>query len=145
VRCLAEDGCAGGEVKLRLSFVWIAVLSGALCCASAVAQEAALISVSSPLEYQVFQRRTRLHGTILVRGNVEAATQVEARVEGTSLEGPLPNRWRRMTVDPAKKLFSGELPVIAGGFYRVEIQATDAAGKQTLITVPNVGVGEVSS
>jgi hypothetical protein len=116
---------------------------GALCCVSAVAQETAPVTVSSPLEYQVFQRRTRLHGTILVRGNVEAAARVEARVEGASLEGPLPGRWRRMAVDPAKKLFSGELPAMAGGFYRVEIRATDAAGKQTLVTVPNVGMGEV--
>ena len=125
-------------MTLRLSLVLIA----AICCVSAVAQDA-VVTVSSPLDYQVFQRRTRLHGTILVRGSVLTAIKVEARVEGTSIEGPLPARWRRMTVDAAHRQFSGELPVIAGGFYRVEIMATDAAGKLALITVPNVGVGEV--
>jgi hypothetical protein len=139
LRLLAEDGCAGGEVKLRLRFFLVA----AVCCGSALAQGAAPFTVSSPLEYQVFQRRTRLNGTILVRGNVLTTMRVEARVKGTSLEGSLPGRWRRMTVDPAKKEFSGELPVIAGGFYRIEVRATDGAGKQTLVTVPNVGVGEV--
>jgi hypothetical protein len=138
VRLLARVGDASSEVKLRLSFVLIA----ATCCVSAVAQDAP-VTVSSPLDYQVFQRRTRLQGTILVRGEVLTAVKVEARVEGTSLEGPLPGRWRRMTVDEAHRQFSGELPVIAGGFYRVEIRATDAAGKRALITVPNVGVGEV--
>jgi carbohydrate esterase-like sialic acid-specific acetylesterase len=125
-------------VTLRLSLVLIA----AICCVSAVAQDA-VVTVSSPLAYQVFQRRTRLHGTILVRGGVPTAIKVEARVEGPSIEGPLPARWRRMTVDAAHRRFSGVLPVIAGGFYRVEIRATDAAGKRALITVPNVGVGEV--
>lgn len=125
-------------MKLRLSLVLIAVI----CCVSAVAQDA-MVTVSSPLDYQVFQRRTRLHGTILVRGGVLTAIKVEARVEGPSLEGPLPGGWRRMTVDAAHRQFSGKLPVIAGGFYRVEIRATDAAGKRALITVPNVGVGEV--
>jgi hypothetical protein len=139
VCCVAEDSGTDREVKLRFSFVLIALV----CCVSAVAQDAAQVTVSSPLEHQVFQRRTRLHGTILVRGSVVTATEVEARVEGTSLEGPLSGQWRRMTVDASRKQFGGELPVIAGGFYRVEIRATDAAGKQTLVKVPNVGVGEV--
>jgi hypothetical protein len=84
-----------------------------------------------------------LHGAILVRGSAPAATRVEARVQGTSIEGPLPCRWQRLALDHSKKQFSGQLPVIAGGFYRVEIKATNTAGKPTLLTVPNVGVGEV--
>jgi hypothetical protein len=126
-------------VKLQLTLVLIAAISGI----PARAQDAPPLTISSPLEYQVFQRSTRLHGAILVRGSALAATRVEARVEGTSIAGPLPGRWQRLTLDPAKKQFSGQLPVIAGGFYRVEIKATNKVGQPTLITVPNVGVGEV--
>ncbi len=80
---------------------------------------------------------------MLVRGSEVAATRVEARVEGTSIEGPLPGRWQNLATDRARNEFSGELPVIAGGFYRVEIRAINAAGQRTLVTIPNVGVGEV--
>jgi hypothetical protein len=73
-------------VKLRLRFFLVAIV----CCGSALAQGAAPFTVSSPLEYQVFQRRTRLNGTILVRGNVLTTMRAEARVKGTSLEGSLP-------------------------------------------------------
>jgi len=126
-------------VSLRL----IAVLILSIFCISARAQNVPSLTVSSPLEYQVFQRSTRLHGTILVRGNAPTATRVEARVEGTSLEGPLPGRWQRLALDRTSKEFTGQLPVVAGGFYIVEIKATSPAGPPTSLTVPNVGVGEV--
>jgi hypothetical protein len=126
-------------MKLQLSIALIAAIS----CIPGRAQGSPLFTVSSPLEYQVFQRQSRLHGTILVRGTVVSATRVEARVEGTSLEGPLSGRWQRLTLDESKKQFSGQLPVIAGGFYNVEIKAIDAAGHPTSLAVANVGVGEV--
>jgi Carbohydrate esterase, sialic acid-specific acetylesterase len=127
------------QVKLQLTIILIA----ATCFIPAHAQDAPTLTIASPLEYQVFQRSTRLHGAILVSGTAPAATRVEARVKGTSIEGPLPGQWQRLTLDRAKKQFSGQLPVIAGGFYRVEIKATNPAGQPTLITVRNVGVGEV--
>jgi hypothetical protein len=126
-------------VKLQLALVLIAAIS----FTPARAQDAPPLTISSPLEYQVFQRSTRLHGAILVRGTALAATRVEARVKGTSIEGPLPGRWQRLTLDQTNKQFSGQLPVIAGGFYSVEIKATNIVGQPTLLTVRNVGVGEV--
>jgi hypothetical protein len=126
------------HLKLQISLVLIAAI-----CIPARAQDAPALTVSSPLEYQVFQRSTRLHGAIIVHGSALAATGVEARVEGTSIEGPLPGRWQRLALDPTTKQFSGQIPVIAGGFYSVEIKATNAAGQPTVLTVRNVGVGEV--
>jgi hypothetical protein len=125
-------------VKLQLALILIAAIS-----ISAPAQTAPLLTISSPLEYQVFQRRTRSHGVILIRGTVVAATRVEARVQATSTEGPLPARWQRLAFDQTKKQFSGQLPVVAGGFYRVEIKATHTLGQPTFLTVQHVGVGEV--
>jgi hypothetical protein len=126
-------------VNLRL----IVVLILAISCISARAQNFPSLTISSPLEYQVFQRSTRLYGAILVRANAPTATRVEARVEGTSLEGPLPGRWQRLALDPNSKEFTGQISVVAGGFYIVEIKATNPAGPPTSLTVPNVGVGEV--
>ena len=126
-------------MNLRLTFVLIIYIS----CISARAQDAPSLAVSSPLEYEVFQRSTRLHGTILVSGIAPTAIRVDARVEGTSLEGPLPDKWQRLTLDRSSKQFIGQLAVIAGGFYSVEIKATNTSGPPTSLTVTNVGVGEV--
>jgi hypothetical protein len=126
-------------VKLQLGLILIATIS----CTLARAQDTPPLTLSSPLEYQIFQRSTRLHGAILVRGTALAATRVEARVEGNSIEGPLPRRWQRLALDHSTKQFSGQLPVIPGGFYSVEIKATNSTGRSTLLTVQHVGVGEV--
>jgi hypothetical protein len=119
------------------------VLIAAISFIPVRAQDVPPLTISSPLEHQVFQRSTRLNGAILVRGSALAATRVEARVEGTSIEGPLPGRWQRLALDQTKKQFSGQLPVIAGGFYSVEIKATNNVGQPTFLTVRHVGVGEV--
>ena len=126
-------------MKLQLTLILVAAIS----CIPARAQDQSALTVSSPLEYQVFQRTTRLHGAILVRGSALSAKRVEARVEGPSLEGPLRGRWQRLALDPSAKQFSGQLPVVAGGFYRVEIKAINTVGQPTLLTIHNVGVGEV--
>jgi hypothetical protein len=126
-------------MKLQLTLIFAAAIS----CIPAHAQDQSALTVSSPLEYQVFQRTTRLHGAILVRGSALSAKRVEARVDGPSLEGPLRGRWQRLALDPSAKQFSGQLPVIAGGFYRVEIKAINTVGQPTLLTIQNVGVGEV--
>jgi len=44
---------------------------------------------------------------------------------------------------PSQKAISGQLPVIAGGFYRVEIRAINTVDQPTLLTIQNVGVVEV--
>jgi hypothetical protein len=129
-------------MKLQLAPQLVLVLIAAFSI-SAPAQTAPLLTISSPLAYQIFQRSTRLHGVIIVCGSALAAARVEARVEGTSLEGPLPGRWQRLALDQTKKQFSGQLPVVAGGFYRVEIKATNTVGQPTFLTVQHIGVGDV--
>jgi hypothetical protein len=131
--------------KLRLPLALI--LTAALSSNPAYAQSSTPLTISSPLQYQVFQRTTRLHGAILIRGILQstatAATRVEARVQGTPIAGPLPGRWQHLALDPATHEFSGQILTTAGGFYRVEIKAVTPPGQSTLVIIPNVGVGEV--
>ena len=122
----------------------------------------AKFTLASPLDYQVFQRRTRLQGTIHVRGTVRwcrtAATtspgtaaasasgkvlRVVARVTGTSLAGKLPSIWRQATVDKSTGWFYADLPTYAGGFYQVEVMLIQAGQAPVQLSVPHVGVGEV--
>jgi hypothetical protein len=138
-RDLPPNSTANCSMKLRNALFLIA----ALACNLASAQSSPPLTISSPLQYQVFQRSSRLHGAILIRGAAPAATRVEARVEGASIAGPLPGKWQGIALDRATNEFSAQLPVTAGGFYRVEIKATESVGQPTVVTVPNVGVGEV--
>lgn len=144
----AQTAIQTRKVKLQVTPILIAAIS--LSPAHAQDQpgkpeksDHPTLTLFSPLEYQVFQRSTRLHGAIIVRGSAPTAICVEARVEGISIQGPLPGKWHRLALDPDSQQFSGQLPVIAGGFYRVEIKETNAVGQPTLVVVQHVGVGEV--
>ena len=126
------------------------LLSAILCCGPACTQyhgskpvDAPAIALSSPLQYQVFQRRTRLDGAVVVRGSAPEAVEVEARIVGDSLAGPLSAHWRRLPFDPATHQFRASLTTTAGGFYTVEVRATDARRATVTETVANIGVGEV--
>jgi hypothetical protein len=144
----AQTAIQPRKVKLQLAPVLIAAIS--LIPAHAQNQpdkteksDHPTLTLSSPLEYQVFQRSTRRQGAIIVRGTAPTAIRVEARVDGISIQGPLPGKWHRLAIDPANQQFSGQLPVMAGGFYRVEIKATNAVGQPAVVVVRHVGVGEV--
>jgi hypothetical protein len=108
-----------------------------------MSRDALAITLTSPLQYQIFQRRTRLDGAVVVRGSAPEAVRVEARILGNSLAGPLLAQWRRLPFDPATHQFSASLNTTAGGFYTVEVRATGARHANVTTTVANVGVGEV--
>ena len=102
------------------------------------------LQLSSPLDYQVFQRRTRLSGSIVIRGHAALpATAVEARLVGNSLAGPLSVRWHRIALNPSTGDFHETLATTAGGFYSLEVRVLHRAHAPDTIVVPHVGVGEV--
>jgi len=94
------------------------------------------VVLSSPMDYQVFQRETRLRGTISIRGRSEiAADSVEARITES--------RWRKLTLDRKTGAFSANIKVGAGGFYVLAVRLLRGRHTVASITVPHVGVGEV--
>ena len=111
---------------------------------AAPAPVARAISLSSPLDYQVFQRRTRLEGAVTVRGRISsAADRVEARLTGTSLAGPLGEKWQSLSLDRPSGAFHGNLPTRAGGFYSLEVRAISLGHPDAAAMVEHVAVGEV--
>jgi hypothetical protein len=109
---------------------------------------AAAISLTSPLDFQVFQRSAPLQDRVLIRGQVKdaaglAGTRVEARLTGASLHGPLAGNWVRLKLDEASGSFSGAIKTIPGGFYQCELRLVRARTAIAQTTVPHVGVGEV--
>lgn len=102
------------------------------------------IALSSPRDYQVFQRQNREAGRILICGRAALpADQAEVRVTGRSLNGPLPGVWVQMKLTKASGEFHGSVTEPAGGFYRVDIQLLRHHESVGAATVAHVGVGEV--
>ncbi|HVU46038.1 MAG TPA: sialate O-acetylesterase [Terracidiphilus sp.] len=103
-----------------------------------------LISLASPLDYQVFQRSTRLKGSVEVRGKADvAADSAQARLTGTSLAGPLTGGWVRLHFSKATGEFRGSLATIPGGFYELDVRLLRAHAQVAATNVAHVGVGEV--
>jgi len=102
------------------------------------------ITVQSPQEMQVFQRKNVKTGIISFKGTLQSECDaVKARASGKSQAAELDPTWQPLVFDPAKKEFSGELGVPAGGWFRVEIQALKGGAEVAHATIEHVGVGEV--
>jgi len=102
------------------------------------------LTVLSPRNLQVFQRRTRSQGSILVSGRVKpAADKLEVKVSGTGLSGALPDTWQPVPLLPPTRMFRAELPTPAGGWYTVSLRATKGGNPVAETTIEQVGVGEV--
>ncbi len=124
-----------------LAIVFVAVLA-----ATAWAEEpkAAGIRLASPQDYQVFQRSSRTEGTVFLNGRVTvAAKKLEARFTGGSLVGPLDGKWFKVSNDPQTGAFNVAKAVPAGGWYKLEMRATNSSAMVIQANVEHVGVGEV--
>jgi Carbohydrate esterase, sialic acid-specific acetylesterase len=141
----------GAMISVRVA---LALLAASVLCVPAMGQEAlalnapaaavASVLLSSPLDYQVFQRETRLQGTISIRGrSLAPADRAEVRVVGEAITGPLTARWQTLSLDQRTGEFHADLATAAGGFYEVEIRVLRGARDVGMMTVPHVGVGEV--
>ena len=93
------------------------------------------VVITSPADYQVFQRQTRDAGQVLVSGQVrEECDRVEARLRG---------EWTRLPLDPDTHSFRSELPAPSGGFYTLSVRAYRGEALLAERAVTHVGVGEV--
>lgn len=102
------------------------------------------IVVLSPLPCQVFQRRTRTDGRIIVSGRViSPCDKLQVRITGVSIKGELSGKWRNIPVASATNGFTEEIDTRAGGWYKVEFQALKSDNVVASASVDKVGIGEV--
>jgi len=113
------------------------------------AQDAPVLVLTSPVNYQVVQRETAKSGHILFTGRIDVPGAVPAdavvavRITGTSVSGALPGTWQKVGVNPGEKTFSGDLAVPAGGWYKAESHLISGGRTQEGGAVDHVGVGEI--
>lgn len=101
----------------------------------------ALLHVTSPLDYEVFQRQTKLEGVVLMQGRAAAgADRVEALVADGTLGG---KRWRPVALDRSTHEFRDAMKAHSGGFYSVRVRAFTGSRVIAQAEIAHVGVGEV--
>jgi hypothetical protein len=116
----------------------------ALCPARAADTGVPAITLDSPKDYQVFQRQSRLSGTVILRGHLANSTgSVEVQLDGTPLEGALPKNWQPIATDPQTHAFIAEITVPSGGWYAMTVRVNEAGKSIAEARVEHVGVGEV--
>jgi hypothetical protein len=93
------------------------------------------VGLSSPRDYQIFQRRTRASGEVLVSGR--------ASVDCDRVEAKLTGGWVRLRFDRQAKTFQAGLPAAAGGFYPLAVRLLLRGKTVAETSVPHVGVGEI--
>jgi hypothetical protein len=102
------------------------------------------LALYSPLDYQVFQRRSKLQGPLTIRGRVRSDyDRLEVRWQGPALEGVLPDKWQEVPQKTHPRNFEATVTAPAGGWYRVEVRAWKGDRMLGQVGVDHVGVGEV--
>ena len=99
------------------------------------------VTVLSPPDYRVFQRDAQNQAQVPVKVKADGAAATARLVLLPNYVGESVD-WTQLTAN-ADGTFSGALPTKAGGWYKLEVQVTDAAGQVTTAEIAHVGVGEV--
>lgn len=109
------------------------------------------IALTSPLDYQVFQRQSREAGEILIEGsasahlngNADSSLQLQFRFAGRSVDHDTNTEWQPLAYDARVPRFLCSVPAPAGGWYRLEVRAVADAKPFATNLVEHVGIGEI--
>jgi hypothetical protein len=128
--------CHGCLLRNRIVGVALALACGGMLPVAAAPAPAPALTVTSPRDYQVFQRRTATQGTVLVSGTAaQAQTVAEMRVGDGA--------WEDLPIDPQTRAFVKRVPHAAGGWFPVEVRLKNGDEVVAQARIEHVGVGEV--
>ncbi|OWK36431.1 protein kinase domain-containing protein [Fimbriiglobus ruber] len=105
---------------------------------------ATALTLDAPMDYQVFQRKTKFEGAMTLNGRVRSDyDRLEVRTIGKSLQGAVPDQWREVPLPETTRSFETTVPTPAGGWYKVEVRAFKDGKVIGQMAVDHVGIGEV--
>lgn len=117
-----------------------------LGCLVSLCAEASAMTLSAPLDYQVFQRNTQSAGDVIIEGQLS-----EPAVGVTKIQAKYGDRQQTMEggfhtlglIEKGESHFRVKLRWSEGGWYRLDVRAV--AGEKIVggATVDHVGIGEV--
>ena len=101
------------------------------------------IVLSSPLDYQVVQRRTKSKGNILITGALVSPRHKKKTLQARFVENGTASKWQNLDVVFQETTFRGMMELPVGGWYRLELRASIGGEFSAETAVDHVGVGEV--
>lgn len=110
---------------------------------STAAIEAAVLTLSSPLDYQVVQRETKEKGSLVIAGELAEAdakgVAIEARITIAGKAGD----WQKVNASFTSAKFQATLSAPSGGWHRLEVRAVSNEKTIAEAAVEHVGIGEL--
>ena len=101
------------------------------------------ITLSSPSDFQVIQRSSKVKGAVILKGTVVKGADIEWRVSGNSKFGTLPEGWQKIPASSDEISFQTKISLPAGGWYRMEVRASHNNSSLGEIVIEHLGIGEV--
>ena len=101
------------------------------------------LSITEPLDYQVFQRRSQAKGDVRIRGMMDEASSDSALFEARVITDGVIGDWVKLKVSRQGKQFSSSLELPSGGWHRFELRVSWVGNSIAESYVEHVGVGEV--
>ncbi len=155
--CIQFNDAAGSHylpssmpMKMLLHQTLAFAVAGSLCAAEPAASSGLRLDLLSPLDYQVVQRATRTEGNLIIAGAILSnsketppADALEVLVSGKSNFGNLSAQWQPLPFDARVAAFRAEIPLPAGGWYRVSVRALRDGAPVASTGIEHVGVGEI--
>lgn len=105
--------------------------------------EAATLNLTQPTEYEVLQQNASHEGNLSITGNLIDAGPAAVSIEARIVEDGKSGNWQRLKPSWDGGKFSTAFQVPAGGWYRLELRASNGENFLTEAAVEHVGVGEV--
>ena len=101
------------------------------------------ISIEYPTDRSIFQRDKNNSATIYISGTyTKVVDKIEAKLHSINSQGT-DKDWYTIATNPGGGFFSGPLPDVKGGWYRMEVRAWKGDQVVGTYDVQHVGVGEV--
>ncbi len=105
--------------------------------------ERTCITLSSPLDYQVVQRRTNDAGSIVIAGALASTDVKTIMLEARTVADGKVGEWQRPAATFQGSAFQATMELPSGGWYRLEVRVSSGDKALAETAVEHVGVGEV--
>ena len=101
------------------------------------------LTLTSPKDYQVVQRKTQDKGHIIIEGVLAGAEVKATTLEARTVTNGKNGAWQKLAPSYRALTFQATMELPSGGWYRVEVRASTGDKVFAETAVEHVGVGEV--
>ena len=107
------------------------------------AQSGPNITLRSPLDHQVIQRRSKKKGSLIISGELAGFHAKILTLEARLIVDGKPGKWRRLAVNQERRSFEASWEAPTGGWHRLEVRALSGLEVLAESVIEHVGIGEV--